>query len=425
MPLVPVNDITMYYESHGAGDPLVVIGGLGLGVSELQPLIAALAADHEVIAVDNRGSGRSSKPPGPYTIEQMAADVAALLRCLGLSRAHVLGISMGGRIAMSLALDHPEIVDRLVLVSTGPRVAGHRRRVQLGMAISRLPVLRGRNSPPLHAIKAQFAASSRFDCTSRLDQITQPTLVVHGRSDHVAPLKLAKQFRDSVPGARLVLLDGGHLIALAGAHRDHLAAQVRDFCEPMADADDRAPITRMKDGRRWRIGGATEVAWIAAGTAPGLTITSAVPPVFDAYATVVVPDDGEPRTQHEKALLALLGNESPDQPWWLGFLDTGSADVVFPDAPTVTLYTGWRYVLVEAGPQQAAGWRAPVSGRGGLPDLIFPADRAWLVATLWDDDWHCVGGSAGLIERLTRDERLEARAVGFGDDATPPGHQAI
>ena len=187
---------------------------------------------------------------------------------------------------------------------------------------------------------------------------------------------------------------------------------------------DEGRASAIKDGQRWRIGDATEVAWIAAGTTPGLTITSAIPPIFEAYAILVVPDGGEPRTQHERALLALLRDESPDQPWWLGFLDTGGDDVVFPDVSMVTLYAGWRYVLVEAGPEQAACWKAPSFLRGGLPDLIFPGDRSWLVSMLWDDDWRCVGGSAGFIDRLASDVRLESRSVKLGEDATPPGHQA-
>src|ERR1700691_1665258 len=152
MPLTVVNGIELYYESHGSGDPLLLIGGLGLAVSEMQPLIEALAAGQRVIAVDNRGAGRSAKPPGPYAIEQLADDAAALAADLGVSRADVLGISMGGRIAMSLALDHPGFVDRLMLVSTAPRTAGRRWRVRLGMAISRLPGLRGANPPPRYAL---------------------------------------------------------------------------------------------------------------------------------------------------------------------------------------------------------------------------------------------------------------------------------
>lgn len=186
-------------------------------------------------------------------------------------------------------------------------------------------------------------------------------------------------------------------------------------------------VTRAKDGRSWRIGTAADADWIASGTTVGLAITSAIPPVFDAYATVVLPPAGEGQPEHDQAVLAVLTGQTPGQPWWLGYLDTGSDDLVFPDAPTVMLYANWRYVLVLAGPQQAARWRqgGPWSFfKGVLPNVMFPADRSWLVSTLWDDDWTCIGGPAGLIDRFVRHPVLRARAVSLGQDATPPGHRA-
>jgi hypothetical protein len=127
-------------------------------------------------------------------------------------------------------------------------------------------------------------------------------------------------------------------------------------------------------------------------------------------------------------MLEVLCDHSSGQPWWLGYLDTGADDIVFPDAPKVTLYSGWRYVVVEAGPEQAASWRRS-NGRsfwkGSLPNLMFPADRSWLVSTLWDDDWTCIGGPARLIEGFLRQPDLEARSVPLGEDATPPGHTAL
>jgi hypothetical protein len=186
-------------------------------------------------------------------------------------------------------------------------------------------------------------------------------------------------------------------------------------------------IRQARDGRTWRIGTEQEVAWIADGTSTGLAITAAIPPVFEAYATLVRPG-GDGQDQHDRAVLARLSEYSAAQPWWLGYLDTGTDDIVFPRAPMVTLYAGWRYVLVAAGPEQAATWRRSDLGSfwtGALPNLMFPADRSWLVSTLWDDDWTCVGGSAGLVDSLLRDPELQARQVALGQDATPPGHQAF
>jgi len=182
---------------------------------------------------------------------------------------------------------------------------------------------------------------------------------------------------------------------------------------------------RPKDGSSWRIGTDAEVAWIAGGTMVGVSITAAIPPLFDAYATVLLPEGREERDRRDRAVAALLSEESAGQPWWLGYLDTGVDDVIFPAAPMVTLSPGWRYVLVEAGPGQAATWRGHDAGSyGTLPNLMFPADRSWLLSTLWDDDWSCVGGSAMLVDRFLRHPDLQARRVALGEDATPPGHTA-
>jgi hypothetical protein len=184
-----------------------------------------------------------------------------------------------------------------------------------------------------------------------------------------------------------------------------------------------------RDGRRWRIGAATDVEWINTATEVGVTITSAIPPIFDDYATIVIPlsiEQGLPR--HDDAVIAVLAEHSPDQSWWLGYLDRGSSDTVFREAPKVRLYADWPYVLVQAGPDQAVRWRqnSSIGCPSRLPELMFPEDHSWLVSTLWDDDWTCLGGSASLVDNLVNHPDLQARVrrVGLGQDATPPGHQA-
>ncbi len=228
MPVVAVNGIGIYYESHGSGAPLVVLAGLGLDVSEMGQLTGPLAERFTVIAVDNRGAGRSDKPPGPYSIEQMAGDVAAVMSRAGLSRAHVLGLSMGGRIAMALALDHPELVDRLILIATSSRPSGARWLVRAGMLLADLPVLRGRHRQPRYAMKAQFGATTRFDRTSQLRLIRAPVLIIHGRSDHITPVAEAIQTHALIPGSRLLLIDGGHLAPLLGRD-DRLISEITAF----------------------------------------------------------------------------------------------------------------------------------------------------------------------------------------------------
>ena len=112
------NGQELYYEIHGEGAPLVLIMGIGYDAS-LWGLyqVPALSKEFQVIVFDNRDVGRSSKANGPYTIADMADDVAGLMDGLQIKRAHMLGISMGGMIALEFALRHPERVDKLILPS--------------------------------------------------------------------------------------------------------------------------------------------------------------------------------------------------------------------------------------------------------------------------------------------------------------------
>lgn len=177
--------------------------------------------------------------------------------------------------------------------------------------------------------------------------------------------------------------------------------------------------TQVKDHRAWCIGADEEVEWINGGVTAGRSITASIPPIFAAYATLAFPlglevsrDEMRPaEDRFDDALLRVLGAHTPPLPWWLGFLDTGASDVVFHDAPRVRIYWGWGYVLVQAGPREARTWRSD-EGRWftALPELMFPADRSWLVSSLWDDAWATVGGSTDLISALLIDEELRHAA---------------
>ena len=102
MPYVKVNDIQMYYEIHGEGEPLVLILGLGTDISEWGGIIHWLAEKFQVLAFDNRGVGRTDKPDIAYTIEMMADDTAGLMQALGIQQAYIVGISLGGRICAGI-----------------------------------------------------------------------------------------------------------------------------------------------------------------------------------------------------------------------------------------------------------------------------------------------------------------------------------
>jgi hypothetical protein len=150
--------------------------------------------------------------------------------------------------------------------------------------------------------------------------------------------------------------------------------------------------TRVKDGVTWPVGGQAEVDWITEDTKRGRRITAAIPAVFDAYATLTnhpggpdLPRDASLERRQDPALVELLRRHSRALSWWIGYLDTGASDIVFWDAPKGTLYAGWHYVMILAGPDQAATWRPASGARANwksteLPELMFPQDRSWLVS---------------------------------------------
>jgi pimeloyl-ACP methyl ester carboxylesterase len=114
----PVNGLEMYYEIHGAGRPLVLLHG-GVGAIEMfGEMLPLLAAGRQVIAVDLQAHGRTADIDRPLRYEHMADDIAALIRRLGLGTASVMGYSLGGGVALQAAIRHPEMVDKLVVVST-------------------------------------------------------------------------------------------------------------------------------------------------------------------------------------------------------------------------------------------------------------------------------------------------------------------
>lgn len=238
--------LTFWVERAGHGVPLLLITGLGYATWCWGRLRADLADVAATVAFDNRGTGRSDKPTGPYSIEQMADDAAAVLDAVGVRDAHVLGHSMGGYIAIALALRHAARVRSLVLVGTSPggpdtkpvpeetmavwQLAGSlppaeyaRRSMPQSFApgwaqahpeaFESLLAQRLQHPTPSAAWLAQYQAC--VDYVTRgasVERIAAPALVVHGVQDRVVPLHNGALLAERLPQARLATLPAaGHL----------------------------------------------------------------------------------------------------------------------------------------------------------------------------------------------------------------------
>ncbi len=261
MPTLKSNGIEIYYEVHGAGEPLLMIMGLGANVTAWERQIPALSEQYRVIAFDNRGAGRSEKPNEPYTMPQMARDAAGVLDALGLDTAHVFGMSLGGMIAQEFVLAFPERVRKLILGGTmagGPKaVIAGAEIAQFFLAVRSLPLERQIEEgmsllysdgfldankaqlveralanahliAPQHALIRQFMAVTGFNVFDRLGAIGAPTLVLSGTHDKIVPNENQHLLAEHIQGAKLVEFEGaGHGFLVECA--DHVNRAVLQF----------------------------------------------------------------------------------------------------------------------------------------------------------------------------------------------------
>jgi pimeloyl-ACP methyl ester carboxylesterase len=225
MPKLNINDIKIYYEIHGSGEPLVLILGLGSDISSYKHIIYYLAKSYKVIAFDNRGAGRSDKPQTKYSMDIMASDTIGLMNKLNIKQAYILGTSMGGRIALSLALNYPKRVKKLILTCT---FASRGKKVRLSWPTKLiypfrfLPPFRGKYHQPRYAYELQRDAVLDYDVTNRLSEIKLPTLILHGQKDRTVPFKDAKFLNKNIKGSELVAFNGGHLFFILGERQKFL-----------------------------------------------------------------------------------------------------------------------------------------------------------------------------------------------------------
>lgn len=245
LPYAKCGDVNLYYESHGEGDPLLLIEGLGYATWMWFKQIPELAEHFRVIVFDNRGVGYSDKPDYPYTIQMMANDAAALLKFLGLEESHILGVSMGGMIAQRFARDYPGLVDKLILCCTshgGPNsipappetikamteiegLSAEQALCQaMAVAFSKQylesnreefdKIIRWRlnNPTPQYSWQHQFNAVLNFNSEDWVNYIDKPTLIVTGSDDRVIPPQNSEMLHQKIDGSELIKLEnGGHL----------------------------------------------------------------------------------------------------------------------------------------------------------------------------------------------------------------------
>lgn len=241
MPGSDAGKVKIYYEEYGQGKPLLLIHGLGSSCRDWELQIPDFQEHFRVIAPDLRGHGSSPKPPGPYSISQFARDTAALLEELKAFPSHVLGISLGGMVAFQLALDFPEVVEKLIIVNSVPELLPRSLADRLGywqrlliirfMGMEKMgQVLAERfftrpEQGPLREIftrrwsenykpsyRASLKAAYGWSVRDRLAEIQAPTLVVGAEGDYF-PTAGKEAYTALIPGASLVVVpDSRHAL---------------------------------------------------------------------------------------------------------------------------------------------------------------------------------------------------------------------
>lgn len=234
MAIKNVNNINIYYETRGTGEPLILIMGLRRNTEWWYRQIPALAKHFKVIAFDNRGAGRTDKPETEYSIEMFADDTAGLMDALNIKKAHIFAISMGGYIAQQLAIRHPEKVRSLSLGCTS---AGGTRAVLMrperikkfianeGLtpeqilrkdmdiyfsdemikskkdAIEEFVAASMKHYQPAHAFKRQFDACMKHDTLKGITGVKVPTMILTGDDDPLVPPDNSKILKELLPHA--------------------------------------------------------------------------------------------------------------------------------------------------------------------------------------------------------------------------------
>jgi len=266
MKFVTVNGINLHYRVDGPDDApwLTLSNSLGTDLTMWSEQVEALSRHFRVLRYDTRGHGKSDVPEGPYTIEQLSGDVIGLFDALGIARSHFCGISMGGLTGLALGAFHPDRIDRLVLSNTAAligsaqswqtRIDAVRERGMAGFAEPVLerwftPGFKGANADKMTPLREVFSATSvegyaancqalaTADLREAAATVTVPTMVIAGTHDLSTSAEQGRWLAKTIPGARYLELDAGHIANIEQAPRYTRA--LLDFFRrgTMTDAD--------------------------------------------------------------------------------------------------------------------------------------------------------------------------------------------
>ncbi len=252
MPWAELTDCRCFYDLDGIGEPLLLIPGLGGTGRDWEPAVGPLSPYFSMIRPDLRGVGRTTMRRTPQTLHHYAADLVELLDHLQVERTHVIGLSLGGILAQRLAMDYPDRIKRLVLISCGDHFGPYLREMAqlIGHAMRRFPrdvfertmellgagpmyldenpqrleekVAAARAEPvSRRAVAQQLRALGASNPTDReFERIVAPTLVIAGEFDTIIPYCYAKRMAERLSNSRFILLDGaGHNPLIECPHR--------------------------------------------------------------------------------------------------------------------------------------------------------------------------------------------------------------
>lgn len=208
-------DVTLNYIDKGTGTPLILLHGNGENLDYFTAQTEYFSKKYRVIALDTRGHGKSERGTAPFTIRQFAEDLHDFMEAHDIPKAHILGFSDGGNIALCFALKYPHMVERLILNGANLDGSGVKTSIQLPIILGyRLASLFAKKSPQAKANAEMLGLMVNDPALSpeQLHSLHIKTLVIVGTKDMIRE-KHTRLIQESLPDARLVLLPGSHFIA--------------------------------------------------------------------------------------------------------------------------------------------------------------------------------------------------------------------